>query len=183
MRGMRRGSERRSQRTGRFMRGKRRDYGYEPSFRTERGIDRYERNEPYRGDFYDDRYNRSETRDYGYGMRDYGYDDDDCYLSSNELMKWARELFAEIPDSDRPLFSKENVERKAQEMAITFKDFTFEEFYTATLMLYTDYYKTLGMGNLDIYAKLAKDFLMDSDLNVDGGEKLALYYEYIVCAD
>ena len=84
-------------------------------------------------------------------------------------MKWARKLFAEIPDSDRPLFSKENVERKAQEMAITFKDFTFEEFYTATLMLYTDYYKTLGMGNLDIYAKLAKDFLMDSDLDVDGG--------------
>ena len=176
MRGRRRGSERRSQRTGRFMSGKRRDYGYEPSFRTERGIDRYERNEPYRGDFYDDRYNRSETRDYG-------YDDDDCYLSSKELMKWARELFAEIPDSDRPLFSKESVERKAQEMAITFKDFTFEEFYTATLMLYTDYYKTLGMGNLDIYAKLAKDFLMDSDLDVDGGEKLALYYEYIVCAD
>ena len=158
------------------MSGKMRDYGYEPIFRTERGIDRYERNEPYRGDFYDDKYNRSETRDYG-------YDDDDCYLSSKELMKWARELFAEIPDSDRPLFSKESVERKAQEMAITFNDFTFEEFYTATLMLYTDYYKTLGIGNLDIYAKLAKDFLMDSDLDVDGGEKLALYYEYIVCAD
>lgn len=39
------------------------------------------------------------------------------------------------------------------------------------------------MDKKEIMLKLAKDFLMDSDLNVDGGEKLALYYEYIVCAD
>lgn len=46
--------------------------------------------------------------------------------------------------------------------------------------MYTDYKNTLGKGNVDIYIRLAKDFLCDEDASVKYGEKLAVYYEDIV---
>ena len=69
---------------------------------------------------------------------------------------------------------------KAQEMGIKFDKFNQEEFYLTALMMYTDYCKTLGTANMDIYLRLAKDWLEDDDVSVKGGEKLAVYHDCIV---
>lgn len=169
----------RSARTGRYVSDRR----SEPDFRGIRrgrdtdydyGIRRRERLDDYdRRDF------RSRSRR---EERDYGEYDEECYLNDKELMQWAKELLRDIPDNEKNLFALENIEKRTKDLGIDFKYFTFEELYTSALMMYTDYRKTLGGGNVDIYIKLAKDFLDDDDLDVDGGEKLCLYYDYIVCA-
>lgn len=158
----------RSTRTGRFIQDRR----HEPMRRDYRMREEPRRYERERFDDYD--------RDYGYS-RDYGYDED-CYLSEDDLIEWSKDLLREVPEQDKALFSKENVERKAQELGIEYKDFNFAELYTTSLMLYTDYRKTLGSGSIDLYVRLAKDFLCDDDIDLDGGEKLCAYYEEIVCA-
>ena len=62
------------------------------------------------------------------------------------------------------------------------KDFTFAEFYATAIMLYTDFRKVLGGGNIDLYVRLAQAWLMDDDIDIDAGEKLCAYYESIVNA-
>ena len=125
---------------------------------------------------------RRSRRDYrGRDMRyDYGSDE---YLSDDELMEWSKDLMRDVEEKDKPYFSKENMERKAKDMGIEFKEFTFPELYTTALMQYVDYGKTLGKGNLDIYILMAKDFLEDDDSNLQFGEKLASYYDNIICAE
>lgn len=120
-------------------------------------------------------------RDYrGY---DYGYDYTGDYgenLTKEELTHWAKRLMGEMEDKDKQFFAKENIMRKANEMGIKFDKFNEEEFYVAVLMMYTDYCKTLGSANMDIYLRLAKDWLEDDDVSVKGGEKLAVYHDNIV---
>ena len=60
------------------------------------------------------------------------------------------------------------------------KEFTFAEFYATAIMLYTDFRKVLGGGNIDLYVRLAQAWLMDDDIDIDAGEKLCAYYESIV---
>lgn len=102
------------------------------------------------------------------------------YLSDADLMEWSKDLLSEVEEKDKAFFTKDNIERKAHEMGIRFDYFTFAEFYTTALMMYTDYAKTLGTGNIDLYLRLAKDWLCDDDIAVKGSEKLATYYDYIV---
>lgn len=123
-------------------------------------------------------------RDYrGY---DYGYDYTGDYgenLTKEELAHWSKKLMGEMEDKDKQFFAKENIMRKAKEMGIKFDKFNEEEFYVAVLMMYTDYCKTLGSANMDIYLRLAKDWLEDDDVSVKGGEKLAVYHDNIVEED
>lgn len=116
--------------------------------------------------------------DYAYGDYDEGE-----MLTDEDLMDWSKELLEEVEEPHKSYFTKENIERKMKEMHITEDDFTFAELYTTALMLYDDYKATLGKGNLDIYVKLAKDWLMDKDAEIQGGEKLAVYYDNIVCPE
>jgi hypothetical protein len=92
-------------------------------------------------------------------------------------------LKSKLDPKDKEMFTKEKVMKKAESMGIPFEDFSEEELYLTTLMMYTDYNKTLGSANLDIYMKLAKDWLMDDDVEVKGSEKLAKYYDEIVMGD
>lgn len=118
------------------------------------------------------------------GSRDrasYDYDSGD-YLSDEELYRWAEKLKQETDEKGKAFFSKENIKKKAEEMGIKFDKFTFEEFYVAVLMVYTDYCKTIGNANMNIYLALAKDWLCDEDVDVKYGEKLATYYDYVVDA-
>lgn len=101
-------------------------------------------------------------------------------LSNRELMDWSQKLMQDVEEKDKAFFKYENVEKKAKDMGIQFDKFSFDEFYTAVLMSYTDHCKTLGTANMDIYLKLAKDFMEDSDTAVKYGEKLATYYDTIV---
>lgn len=131
--------------------------------------------------------NRDYTRDYergydrGYG-RDYAGDYGDR-LTREELNDWSKELMSEIEEKDRQMFSRENVLKKAQEMGIKFDEANEDEFYVTTLMMLTDYCKTLGTANMDLYLKLAKDWLWDEDAEIKGGEKLAVYFDNIVNDD
>ena len=119
------------------------------------------------------RYRRDYTYDYVGG--DFGEN-----LGKEEISHWTNKLMKEVEDKDKQFFSKENIMRKAQEMGIKFDKFNQEEFYVTALMMYTDYCKTLGTANMDIYLRLAKDWLEDDDVSVKGGEKLAVYHDCIV---
>ena len=125
-------------------------------------------------------------RDYGYDMgydyrgRDYGYDYGNEMLDDKELEHWAKKLEKDVEESHRHLFSKDNIKMRAEQMGIKFDKFSLEEYVVAVLMMFTDYHKTLGTSNMDIYFKLAKDWLCDEDVAVQYGEKLASYYDNIV---
>lgn len=101
-------------------------------------------------------------------------------LPNRELMDWNQKLMKEVEEKDKVFFKYENIEKKAKDMGIKFDKFTFDEFYTTALMLYTDFYKTLGTANMDTYLRLAKDFLCDEDSITKYGEKLACYYYGVV---
>lgn len=125
----------------------------------------------------------SDMTDYARGRgRDRGYYDyyDGDYLEDEDLMEWSKKLMKEVEENDKQFFSKENIERKAEEMGIKFDKFSFPEFYTTALMMYTDYHTTIGSGNMEVYLKLAKDWLCDEDAELQYGEKLSAYYESIV---
>ena len=104
------------------------------------------------------------------------------YLSEEELMEWAKDLMRDVEEKDKPYFSRENMQRKAQEMGIRFDDFSFSELYVTTLMMYTDYKDTLGTANMDLYIRLAKDWLCDEDSELQYGEKLAAYYDSVIAS-
>lgn len=136
-------------------------------------------------------YARGGRRDYGYDYdmrgrgRDYGYydyvGDYGETLSSKELESWKKRLMEEVEDKDKQFFNKETFTQRAKQMGIQMGDkFTEDELCLTTLMMYTDYKKTLGTANMDIYVRLAKDWLEDKDVSVKGGEKLAVYYDNIV---
>ena len=118
-------------------------------------------------------------RNYNYDMAgDYGET-----LSKEELKHWNKKLMREIDDKEKSFFTKENISHKAQQMGINMHGFNEEELATATLMMYTDYSKALKPylgSNMDIYIAMAKEFLVDPDASVKGGEKLAIYHDCIV---
>ena len=118
-----------------------------------------------------------------YGMRhyrDYRYDYDSGMLEDEDIEHWMEKLKHEVEEKDKQFFTKETIKRKAMEMGIKFDKFTLEEFMVTAMMVYTDYCKTLGTANMEIYLRLAKDWLHDEDAAVKYGEKLAAYYDYIV---
>lgn len=155
----------------------RRGYKYDREYGMDRDYADYDmRDRDYDYD-YDYDYARGDRRDY----RDYrGRYDRGNALSEEELMAWSKELMKELEEKDKLLFTKENIEKKAKEMGIKFDEYTFPEFYTTVLMLYSDFNKTLGKANFDTYICLAKDWLADEDAEMQYGEKLAAYYDSIV---
>ena len=114
------------------------------------------------------------------GRRDYGYDYDSGMLEDEDIEHWTEKLKHEVEEKDKQFFTKENIKKKAMEMGIKFDKFSLEEFMVTTLMVYTDYCKTLGTANMETYLRLAKDWLCDEDAGIKYGEKLAAYYDYIV---
>ena len=126
--------------------------------------------------------------DYGYDRPyydedDYGWDYGEEVLSSRDLDEWSHDLMDELDGDEKELFRKDRVLQRAKEMGIEFAEFSEMEFYVAFLMCYADFKKTIGKGNMEYALSLAKEWLCDKDLDVNGSEKLALYYDYIVCAE
>lgn len=123
-------------------------------------------------------------RDYGDYREDYGYMPYPDYASGNlsreELHHWKKKLYGEMEKSECDMMSEEKILKRAKEMGLKFDDFSEDEFVVAVLAMYTDYCKTLGKANFDMYLKMAKDFLDDKDAGVKYGEKLAAYYDNIV---
>ena len=173
-------------------RSKRRDMGYYGSHGDREHYARHDaptRSEyDYAGYSMASKSNREYDRNYDYpmmggryydyrGRRDYGESE---YLSDEDLMDWSRDLLDSIEQKDRQMYTRENITKRAREMGVEFRDFSEDELVVATLMMVTDYGKTLGTSNLDIMIRLAKDWLCDEDSELQYGEKLAAYYEYII---
>ena len=146
------------------------DYGHTP-FEQMQERNRYDMNYDY-NDYemdYEQDYRRGGRRDYGSNK-----------LEKEDYQEWIGKLMEEVDHKDSEMFKKEKIMQKAQELGIKPEGFTMDDLYLTTIMMYTDYYKTLGNANISIYVKLAKDWLMDKDVSVKGSEKLASYYENIV---
>lgn len=172
------------------------DYSEDSRYRDERDYNYDERSREYRGYFGDNPfyleqmdmpYDMRRGRDYrvGRGMtrgmfrggrRDY----ESHNMTAHDVEEWKEKLYRQLDDSDKESFKIEKIIKRASENRVDFSKFTEDEFYVTVLMMYTDYKNTLGKGNVDIYIRLAKDFLCDEDASVKYGEKLAVYYEEIV---
>lgn len=152
------------------------DYGYPFEVYGELEMEDFARGRNARGQYTRDRH----FYDPMY-MNDYRYDYAGANMLSNkELMQWNQRLTNELEEKDKNYFKYENIEKKAKDMGMTFDKYSFDEFYTTILMMVTDYCKTLGTANPDVYLRLAKDFLEDKDSGLKYGEKLAAYYDYVV---
>lgn len=149
------------------------------------------------GGYVRDRYDSQRMgSDYEYDLEDYAdyarrggrrnYDMRRDYHSKGRMLDdrtvdmWGRELLNDIEAKDQMKFKKDQILKRADEMGIRFDKVTPEEFYTTVLMMVTDYHKTLGLMNVDVYVKLAKDWLCDPDSPLKYGEKLAAYYNEII---
>lgn len=155
------------------------DYGhggyYEGEFRGRTGDHRMDYGEDYRMDYGDYRRDYADHNDYYGDMGDYG----GGYLSPDELRHWEKKLMQGMEKGEKDMMSREKILKRAEDMGIKFEEFTPDELVVATLMMYTDYCSTIGKASLDMYIKLAKDFLCDEDAGVQYGEKLAAYYDHI----
>lgn len=121
------------------------------------------------------------ARTRNYPNRDYASEKN--YLSNEELMEWKESLLEELEPQFKTQFEKNRVVQRAKEMGVPFKDFTEDEFVTTAVMIASDFGKTVGMNNIDQMLRMAYDWLDDPDAGVKGSEKLAIYYDEIVCAD
>ena len=124
---------------------------------------------------------RSGRYDMAYDGADYGGMD---YAGHNQLDErtlemWTREMMQEIDPVHHAKFKMDAIVKKAEEMGIRFDKFTPHQFYATVIMLVSDFGKTLGMTNVDIYTRLAKDWLCDPDAGVRYGDKLEAYYNNI----
>lgn len=126
-------------------------------------------------------YRQGRYNDYGYYDMNYNdYDEESEYLDKETIHKWTKKLLEKVEDKE--MFSKEKVLKKAEEMGLKFEKVTPDEFYLTVLMAYTDYNKTFG-NVLDTYIRIAKDWLMDDDVEKKYGKKLAAYYYNVVMDD
>ena len=126
-----------------------------------------------RGDY------RSDYRDYRYDMR---YDMRGDYHSSKggeeeyyeDLERWTEKL----KRKDRFKVKKEEIISHAKQMGVRFDEFTEEEFYVVYLMMVSDF-KAVA-NDFRSYLNMAKEWLMDDDIEVSPSEKLCIYYYEIV---
>jgi hypothetical protein len=118
-------------------------------------------------------------------MRDYGYDYGDDYgdygetLSDKELEEWNKKLLGQLDEREKQMFSKDAIMQKAKAMGLKMEGFGEKELYTATLMIFTDYKKSIG-ANPDLAIKLAYEFLIDPDSKLKGADKLCVYHDEVV---
>lgn len=160
------------------------------SSRPDRMYDeRYDRRYDGRGGYYEGEfrgntgYGRDYGRDYDYGynmdMR-YGSDyADGKFLSGEEVREWKKKLESHMDKAEIEMLSEQNILKRAKDMGIRYDGFTEDELVLTTIMLFTDYCKTLGKSNVDMYVKLALDFLRDDDAAIRGSEKLTAYHDFI----
>ena len=164
------------------------DYGHDY---TERGGSDYRR--------YDRRYNdEAYDRDYEYdrehhrpmdyeiygvgGMRpmdyerDYAEDDMD-----KEYEEKLREWIKKLKKKDRFASSKDDIIRKAQSMDVKFDRFSEDEFYAVYLMMVSDYKHVANDPHH--YLAMAKEWLMDDDVELTGSDKVCAYLYTIVLGE
>ena len=111
-----------------------------------------------------------------YGM-DYGSGEK---LDEEDLKEWYEELCEEVPEQYKHLYKKEHIEQVAKQMNVEFEKFKPMELVVATVMVATDYPKSVGFADINRNVAMAKEWLEDKDSNLKGGEKLSAYYDNVV---
>ncbi len=153
------------------------DYGYpKGDYRRDmkgdmEGYGQDSRND-YRGDYGREYYIQSQdyARDMR-DMRDMGGSDKEF---KEDLHRWTMKL----KHKDRFGIKKEEILTHAKNMGVKFDEFSEEEFYVVYLMMVSDY-KSVG-DDFRKYISLAKEWLMDDDVEVTPSEKLCIYFYEIV---
>lgn len=130
-----------------------------------------------------DREHYRDYEDYGYNdYRDYEEDDDDFAMDYAEMdedyHKDLEELCQKLKKKDRFKLPKEELIKKAKQMGIDFKDFDELEFMVVYYMMISDYPTIANEPNT--YIAMAKQWLMDDDIEVSPSEKLSIYYYKII---
>ena len=126
-----------------------------------------------------DRRRREMAEDYSRYHDDYDHREDERYLCRQDMREWSR-MLENADGSHGAKFTHEQVMGMAKEHGIHFRRFTEDEFVMTVNMMYADYCEAVGASDIAVYIKMAKAFLEDPDARVDGGEKLAIYYECFV---
>jgi hypothetical protein len=117
----------------------------------------------------------------GHYMRDYGYDYASSEkLSEEDLKEWYETLCEEVPEQFKSLYKKEHIEQVAKQMNIKFEKFEPMELVVTTVMIATDYPKSVGFADVNRNVAMAKEWLEDKDSNLKGAEKLSAYYDNVV---
>ncbi len=123
---------------------------------------------------------------YGYGIGgirpmnyDYGYD----YASEDMEQEWEEHLKKwqeELKRYDRFNMPKDQVIQNGRQMGATFKDYNEDEFYTAYLMIVSDYKKSISDPHIAILQ--TQEWLEDEDSKLKGSDKLCAYYYEVINA-
>lgn len=101
-------------------------------------------------------------------------------LDKEDLKKWYEQLCEEIPEQYKSLYKKDKIEEIAEQMQISFKKYEPMELVVATVMIATDYPKSIGYADINRNVAMAKEWLEDKDSNVKGSEKLSAYYDNVI---
>ena len=114
-------------------------------------------------------------------MNDYNYDyASGEKLDEEDLKEWYEKLCEEVPEQYKHLYKKENIEQVAKQMNIEFNKFKPMELVVTTLMMATDYPKSIGYADINRNVAMAKEWLEDKDSNLKGPEKLSAYYDKVI---
>lgn len=126
--------------------------------------------EPYGHDYY---YPPLASQDYARSRsgRDYAEKEDKW---KKDLEHWTEKL----KRKDRFKVKKEDIIANAKSMNVRFDEFTEDELYAVYLMMVSDY-KAVA-NDFRSYLNMAKEWLMDDDVEVSPSEKLCIYYYEIV---
>lgn len=143
--------------------------------------------EPYGHDYY---YPPLASQDYARGRNrsDYNYDMYGDYARGRTSRdyaekedKWKKDLehwTEKLKRKDRFKVKKEDIIANAKSMNVRFDEFSEDELYAVYLMMVSDY-KAVA-NDFRSYLNMAKEWLMDDDVEVSPSEKLCIYYYEIV---
>jgi hypothetical protein len=157
--------------------GRDRAMDYEHDYAERGGSDyrRYDRR--YDDEAYDRNYeyDREHRRPMEY-ERDYAEEDMDKEYEE-KLHEWIKKL----KKKDRFGSSKEDIIRKAKSMDVKFDEFTEDEFYATYLMMVSDFKHVANDPHH--YLAMAKEWLMDDDVEMTGSDKVCAYLYTIVLGE
>ena len=122
-----------------------------------------------------DRADYADYNDYNYDYADYEMD----YADMDEEYKEDLEkLCHKLKKKDRFKLTKEDIIKKAKQMGVSFEDFDELEFLTVYYMMMSDFPNVANDAHQ--YLAMAKDWLMDDDIEVSPSEKLSIYFYKII---
>lgn len=120
---------------------------------------------------------RADYADYG-DYNDYGDYEMDYAEMDEEYKEDLEKLCHKLKKKDRFKLTKEDIIKKAKQMGVTFEDFDELEFLTVYYMMMSDYPNVANDAHQ--YLAMAKDWLMDDDIEVSPSEKLSIYFYKII---